>query len=68
MSCPLRIEFEGALYHITSRGNARQIIYENDIDRHRFLGLLGREINQQRWFFWPIAFRQAFRWAGKLER
>jgi len=47
---PLRIEFEGAVYHITSRGNAHQIIYEDDKDRHRFLKLLGREINQQRWF------------------
>jgi putative transposase len=50
MSRPLRIEFEGALYHVSSRGNARQNIYEDDIDRHRFLELLAREINQQRWF------------------
>jgi len=50
MSRPLRIEFEGAVYHVTSRGNARQNIYEDDTDRHRFLELLVREINQQRWF------------------
>jgi len=50
MSRPLRIEFEGAVYHVTSRGNARQNIYEDDTDRHRFLELLAREINQQRWF------------------
>jgi len=47
MSCPLRIEIECALYHVTSYGNARQPIYEDDKDRHRFLELLGREINQQ---------------------
>ena len=29
MSRPLRIEFEGAFYHITSRGNARQPIFED---------------------------------------
>ena len=49
MSRPLRIEFEGAVYHVTSRGNARQNIYEDDTDRYRFLELLVREINQQRW-------------------
>ncbi|WP_240457241.1 hypothetical protein [Vibrio neptunius] len=27
MSRPLRIEYAGALYHVTSRGNARQPIY-----------------------------------------
>ena len=27
MSRPLRVEFAGALYHVTSRGNARQAIY-----------------------------------------
>jgi hypothetical protein len=50
MSCPLRIEFEGALYHITSRGNALQIIYEDDIDRYRFLEPLGRETSQNNSF------------------
>ena len=27
---PLRIEFPGVVYHITSRGNARQTIYTDD--------------------------------------
>jgi|GEM_PF-3925928 len=27
MSRPLRLEFSGALYHVTSRGNARKAIY-----------------------------------------
>jgi len=30
---PLRIEFEGAVYHITSRGNAKQNIFLNRTDR-----------------------------------
>jgi hypothetical protein len=34
MARPLRIEFPGALYHITSRGNAQNKIYLNDADRH----------------------------------
>jgi len=37
MARPLRIEFPGALYHITSRGNARAGIYLDDQDRHNFL-------------------------------
>ena len=49
MSRPLRIEYPGALYHITARGNAKQDIFFSDEDCHRFLELLGREIDQQRW-------------------
>ena len=40
MARPLRIEFAGALYHITSRGNDRQPIYDNDADRIQFLDQL----------------------------
>jgi len=37
MARPLRIEYPGAIYHITSRGNARQPIYKDDKDRETFL-------------------------------
>jgi hypothetical protein len=30
MTRPLRLEFEGALYHVTSRGDRREPIFEND--------------------------------------
>ena len=40
MARPLRIEFPDALYHITSRGNARADIYSDDVDRCQFLDLL----------------------------
>ncbi len=50
MARPLRLEFHGALYHITARGNARQKIFLNEADRHLFLDLLGKEITQQGWF------------------
>lgn len=36
-----RVMFEGALYHVTSRGNARQTIFHQDGDRERFLEQLG---------------------------
>jgi putative transposase len=42
MSRPLRIEFAGALYHVTSRGVRRERIFEHDADRLGFLDLLGR--------------------------
>ena len=40
MSRPLRIEFEGAVYHITARGNERRPIFIDDEDRLRFLNIL----------------------------
>ena len=39
----LRVEYEGAIYHVTMRGNERQAIFRGDMDRERFLeGLRGR--------------------------
>ena len=40
MSRPLRIEYEGAWYHVMNRGAARCWIFNNDDQRHYFLGLL----------------------------
>lgn len=37
MSRPLRLEFEGALYHVTSRGDRREPIFEDDADRLAWL-------------------------------
>src|SRR3970040_1788762 len=50
MARPLRLEFPGALYHVTARGNARQKIFLDEEARHRFLDLLGKEVTQQGWF------------------
>jgi putative transposase len=49
MSRPLRIEFAGAVYSVSARGNAGQAIFLKDGDRRQFLELLGREIGQHRW-------------------
>jgi REP element-mobilizing transposase RayT len=49
MARPLRLEFAGALYHLTARGNARGDIFLDDADRRLFLALLGKEIAQQGW-------------------
>ncbi len=40
MSRPLRIEFNGGLYHVTSRGNRREDIYVDDVDRFAWLQVL----------------------------
>ena len=40
MARPLRIEFPGALYHVTARGNARQTIFLDDEDRRLFLRVI----------------------------
>ena len=49
MSRPLRLEFEGALYHVTSRGDRREDIYETDADRGAFLDLLGAVCDRCNW-------------------
>ena len=40
MSRPWRIEFDGALYHVLSRGNEQQNIFSDDADRELFLDLV----------------------------
>jgi len=40
MARPLRIQYPGAVYHITCRGNARQDIYRDSKDRKAFLEIL----------------------------
>ena len=39
-----RIQFADALYHVTSRGNARQVIFHGDGDREQFLDQLGEHV------------------------
>lgn len=49
MSRPLRIEYPGAYYHITSRGDRREAIYEDDEDRETFLRLLDDVVDRFEW-------------------
>ena len=49
MALPLRLEYAGALYHLTALGNARADIFLDDDDCRRFLELLGKENTQQGW-------------------
>jgi putative transposase len=49
MARPLRIEYDGALYHVTSRGNERKAIFKNDSDRTLFLDTLAQVSNRFHW-------------------
>src|SRR5688500_6443516 len=49
MARPLRLEHEGALWHVTSRGNERRAIYRNDEDRVLFLDLHGQAVTRFNW-------------------
>ena len=49
MARPLRIEYDGALYHVTSRGNDRKAIFKVDSDRELFLNTLARVTERFHW-------------------
>ena len=49
MARPLRLEHPGAIWHVTSRGNARQDIFRDDLDRARFVAKLGDVVSASRW-------------------
>jgi putative transposase len=49
MARPLRLEFAGALYHVTSRGDRQDHIYESDHDRNQFLSVLGEVCEAYNW-------------------
>ena len=49
MAMPLRIEYGGALYHVTSRGDRQELIYEDDEDRRAFLKVLGDVVERFGW-------------------
>jgi putative transposase len=44
MARPLRVEYGGAIYHITVRGNARQKIFRGDLDRRTLLKRLSLSV------------------------
>jgi REP element-mobilizing transposase RayT len=46
---PLRLEFAGAIYHITARGNGKAAIFLDDHDRERFLAVLSRVVKRYAW-------------------
>ncbi|MGF1547173.1 MAG: transposase [Thiotrichales bacterium] len=49
MARPLRLEFPGALYHLTARGDRREAIFFDDDDRDEFLTVLGDVCRRFNW-------------------
>ena len=49
MSRPLRLEFAGALYHVTSRGNEKKPVYLDDTDYELFLALMTEVCQRFNW-------------------
>lgn len=49
MSRPLRLCFPGAVYHLISRGNAREAIVRDDSDRVAFLRTLAHVVERFSW-------------------
>jgi putative transposase len=46
MARPLRIEFPGALYHVTSRGDRREPIFDDDEDRRALLSVVAQAVQR----------------------
>jgi len=49
MSRPLRLEYAGALYHVTSRGNEHKPIYKVEQDFDLYLEILGEVCERHNW-------------------
>ena len=49
MARPLRIEYAGAIYHITSRGNEKKAVFKDATDREIFLDILAQVIERYNW-------------------
>ena len=45
----VRIQYPGAIYHVMSRGNRRQDIYLDDVDRQDFLRTLAEACLKTAW-------------------
>src|SRR5437867_3856350 len=49
MARKIRIEYEGALYHILNRGDRREPIFKDDLDRQRFIETLSETCAKTDW-------------------
>ena len=55
MARPLRIEFAGGFYHVTSSGDRREDIFLDDGDRLAWLELFGQVCQRFNWCAMPGA-------------
>ena len=49
MPRPLRNDVEPGIHHVFARGNNREQIFRDDVDRRAYLALVGQTVARQRW-------------------
>ena len=49
MARKLRLQYDGAIYHLMSRGDRREPIFLDDADRESFLETLGQACAKTQW-------------------
>ena len=49
MARKLRLPYPGAIYHVMNRGDRREPIYHDDLDRQRFLATLAEACAKTGW-------------------
>jgi REP element-mobilizing transposase RayT len=49
MARKLRVQYPGAIYHLMNRGDRREPIFKDDVDRERFLQTLGEACAKTNW-------------------
>lgn len=49
MARPIRLEFPGSIYHVTTRGNGGEDIFIEDQDRVQFLAVLAEVVSRTGW-------------------
>ncbi|MCC6353519.1 MAG: transposase, partial [Verrucomicrobiae bacterium] len=49
MARALRVEYEGAWYHVMARGNRREAIFTGEEDREMMVGTLGEACGKSGW-------------------
>jgi putative transposase len=54
MARPLRLEYPGALYHLTARGDRQEPVFKDDGDYLAFIDLLAKEVMQQGWVLYAF--------------
>src|SRR5262245_9552496 len=54
MTRPLRLEFPGACYHVTARGDRQESIFEDKSDYLTFIDFLAKEVTQQAWVLYAF--------------
>ncbi len=58
-----RVEFEGAVYHVMCRGDHREPIVQDDVDRAEFVRCLGEACAKTEWHvqksYWPWRWRRS---------